>query len=246
MRAKRIFDIAFVVVTLPVTLPLGLLIGLAVFVDSPGPIFYRSVRIGKGGAPFAMLKFRKMRNEAEGPLLTQANDLRLTPLGRFLTASRLDELPQIWNILCGDMRIVGPRPELPEFVEMYPEEYTEILSVLPGLTGLVQVQFIDESRHLAQRHSACECDSAPCHCMYSKSLMPEKVALDLTYVRHTSLGMDLAIIGRTLSLPVSVVVKRVMARLSPLQPAAALTYAVLALLAIALVGAYAAEAGPLR
>src|SRR3954452_7836050 len=175
--------------TLPVTLPLMLVIGLAVFVDSPGPIFYRSVRIGRGGTPFPMLKFRKMRNEAEGPLLTEVNDGRLTPLGRFLTKSRLDELPQIWNVLKGEMRVVGPRPELPEFVDMYPTEYGEILSVVPGLTGLVQVQFIDESRHLAHR-AGCDCGDAECHCAYSKDLLPNKVALDLTYVRHTSVGLD--------------------------------------------------------
>src|SRR5438477_232884 len=96
----------------PVVLGLGLVIAIAVFLDSPGPIFYRSVRVGRGGKPFAMLKFRKMRNEARGPMLTAFNDARLTPIGRFLQATRLDELPQFWHVLRGQMSIVGPHRTL--------------------------------------------------------------------------------------------------------------------------------------
>jgi lipopolysaccharide/colanic/teichoic acid biosynthesis glycosyltransferase len=245
VKSKRIFDIAFVLLALPVALPLGLMVAIAVFIDSPGPIFYHSVRIGKGGKPFAMLKFRKMRNEVDGPLVTQLEDGRLTPLGRFLTKSRLDELPQLWNVLKGDMRVVGPRPELLEFVDLYPTEYGEILSVLPGLTGLVQVQFIDESRHLSHR-AGCDCGDAQCHCAYSKHLLPDKVALDLTYVRRTSLGLDLMIIFRTLALPISVVAKRAVDSLRGTRRSMTFSYALLLIMAVALVGAYAATAGPLR
>ena len=101
-------------------------------------------RIGLGGEPFLMLKFRTMRQSAEGPALTRSDDERLTPVGRFLARSRLDELPQLWHVLTGRMRLVGPRPEDPEFVELFSREYEEILSVPPGITGSTQlVHFAD-------------------------------------------------------------------------------------------------------
>src|SRR3954465_4117925 len=98
---------------LPVVLVLGTIIAVAVFLDSPGPIFYRSVRVGHGGKPFGMLKFRKMRNEAAGAMVTGLADPRRARIGRVLTATRLDELPQFWHVLRGEMGVVGPRPEVP-------------------------------------------------------------------------------------------------------------------------------------
>src|SRR3954451_14412445 len=121
------------VLMLPVVLELGILSAVSVFLDSPRPRFYGSVRIGRGGQTFAMIKFRKMRNEARGAMVTSFNDQRLTPIGRFLAATRLDELPQFWHVLRGQMSVIGPRPEVPEFVDLYADEYVEILSVLPGL-----------------------------------------------------------------------------------------------------------------
>jgi lipopolysaccharide/colanic/teichoic acid biosynthesis glycosyltransferase len=218
---------------LPVVLALGLVIALAVFLDSPGPIFYRSVRVGRGGQHFGMLKFRKMHKQAAGPMITSFADQRLTPIGRFLQATRLDELPQFWHVLRGQMSVIGPRPELPEFVAMHAGEYEEILSVVPGLTGLVQVQFIEESRLLA-------------HVADYEEILPEKVALDLTYVRRRGFGMDLAILARTLALPFTVIFHRSLAllRRSPRPHVLAYGVGVTSLLAIVVV--FAAQSGPMR
>ena len=212
---------------------LGAVIALAVLLDSPGPIFYRSVRVGHGGRHFAMLKFRKMRAEARGPMVTAFADQRLTPIGRFLQATRLDELPQFWHVLRGQMSIVGPRPELPEFVALHADEYEEILSVVPGLTGLVQVQFIEESRLLA-------------HVATYEEILPEKVALDLTYVRRRSLLMDAAILARTLVLPFTVFWHRGLAWLRVRPRPHVLAYGAGAAALFALVLVYAAQSGPMR
>jgi lipopolysaccharide/colanic/teichoic acid biosynthesis glycosyltransferase len=218
---------------LPVVLVLATVVAIAVFLDSPGPIFYRSVRVGRGGQHFGMLKFRKMRREARGPLLTSFEDARLTPIGRFLQATRLDELPQFWHVLRGQMSLVGPRPEVPEFVAMHADEYEEILSVVPGLTGLVQVQFIEESRLLA-------------HVADYEQILPQKVELDLTYVRRRTFGMDMAILGRTLVLPFTVFWHRGLAALSRAHRSHVVAYSVAAASLLAIVMVFAAQSGPLR
>ena len=230
---RRAIDLLLVLVMLPFVLVIGAAIALAVFLDSPGPIFYRSVRVGHGGRHFGMLKFRKMREEARGPMLTAFADQRLTPIGRFLQATRLDELPQFWHVLRGEMSIVGPRPELPEFVALHADEYEEILSVLPGLTGLVQVQFIEESRLLA-------------HAVHYEDILPEKVELDLTYVRRRSLAMDAAILTRTLVLPFTVFWHRFAALVRRHPRPHVLAYGVGAAALLALVVVYAAQSGPMR
>ena len=173
-------------------LPLGLLVALAVFLDSPGPVIYRSQRIGKGGLVFEMLKFRTMERDAEGPPLSAAGDERYTPLGRRLALSRLDELPQIWNVLKGDMRLVGPRPEVEGFVAAYAGEYERILSVPPGLTGPAQVEYAWEGEVLAKAQAV---DRAR---VYRESIQPYKLAIDLAYVKHHGVLGDLALLARTL------------------------------------------------
>jgi lipopolysaccharide/colanic/teichoic acid biosynthesis glycosyltransferase len=218
---------------LPVVLVLATVVAIAVFLDSPGPIFYRSVRVGRGGQHFGMLKFRKMRREARGPMLTSFEDARLTPIGRFLQATRLDELPQFWHVLRGQMSLVGPRPEVPEFVAMHADEYEEILSVVPGLTGLVQVQFIEESRLLA-------------HVADYEQILPQKVELDLTYVRRRTFAMDMAILGRTLVLPFTVFWHRGLAALSRAHRSHVVAYSVAAASLLAIVMVFAAQSGPLR
>lgn len=230
---RRAVDVALVLLALPFVLVLGTIVAIAVFLDSPGPIFYRSVRVGRGGRNFGMLKFRKMHEQASGPMLTAFEDQRLTPIGRFLQATRLDELPQIWHVIRGDMTIVGPRPEVPEFVALHAEEYEEILSVLPGLTGLVQVQFIEESRLLA-------------HVANYEEILPEKVALDLTYVRRRSYAMDAAIIGRTLALPFTVFWHRAVIAVRAAQRAHVLAYSACAMALLAIVVVFAAQSGPIR
>jgi lipopolysaccharide/colanic/teichoic acid biosynthesis glycosyltransferase len=194
-RGLRVMDLTLIALALPVLLPLGLVIALAVFLDSPGPVIYRSQRIGKGGLLFEMLKFRTMTRDAGGPPLSAAGDDRYTPLGRRLALSRLDELPQIWNVLKGDMRLVGPRPEVEGFVAAYAGEYERILSVPPGLTGPAQVEYAWEGEELAKAQAV---DRAR---IYMESILPYKLAIDLAYVNGHGVIGDVALLARTFVLP---------------------------------------------
>ena len=244
MSRQRVQDLLLLALMVPFVVVFGFIIAVAVFLDSPGPIFYRSVRVGRGGKPFAMLKFRKMRNEARGPMLTAFNDARLTPIGRFLQATRLDELPQFWHVLRGQMSIVGPRPEVPEFVGLYAHEYEEILSVLPGLTGLVQVQFIEESR-LLEAVKDCDCPEPNCRHAYEK-VLPRKIELDLTYVRHRRVLLDAAILLRTLVLPFTVVLHRTLEVLRRQAMPHLVGWGVGAVGVFAVLLAFATQAGSIR
>jgi lipopolysaccharide/colanic/teichoic acid biosynthesis glycosyltransferase len=185
----RLVDCVIVLLLLPVLLPVGLLIAAVVFADSPGSVFYRANRIGLNGHPFRMLKFRTMKCGATGPGLSTSFDPRFTPVGRFLARYRLDELPQFWNVIKGDMRIVGPRPEDPDFVARHEREYREILTVAPGLTGLTQlVHFLDD----------LDTNNPLGH---YETILPSKLALDIRYVRTQSFAGDLLILARTLLIP---------------------------------------------
>jgi lipopolysaccharide/colanic/teichoic acid biosynthesis glycosyltransferase len=186
---SRAVDALILLLLLPVLLPLGLLIAAVVFVDSPGSVFYRATRIGLEGRPFQMLKFRTMKTGSKGPGLSTSFDPRFTPVGRFLARYRLDELPQFWNVLKGEMRVVGPRPEDPEFVSRHQREYEEILKVAPGLTGLTQlVHFLDDlDTHNPLAHY--------------ETILPGKLLLDIRYVRTQSFWGDFLILLRTLLLP---------------------------------------------
>jgi lipopolysaccharide/colanic/teichoic acid biosynthesis glycosyltransferase len=198
-----VFDLALVVVLLPAIVVVGAVIALAIYLDSPGPVMYRSWRVGRNGQPFAMLKFRKMRREASSHPVTLDDDERFTPIGRFLAATRLDELPQIINVLRGDMRLVGPRPELECFVAEYAEQYSEILTVTPGVTGSAQLQFVDERRLLG---------GADPETTYRDHLLPAKIEIDLHYARTHTIAGDAVILARTLLLPLSLFRQRVSAR----------------------------------
>jgi lipopolysaccharide/colanic/teichoic acid biosynthesis glycosyltransferase len=191
----RALDIVLVVLALPLVLPLAGMLALAVFLDSPGPVLYRARRIGRGGRPFAMLKFRTMVRDAAGPAVSAHGDERHTPLGRLLARSRLDELPQLWNVLRGEMRLVGPRPEVEEFVREFPDEYERILSVPPGLTGPSQVEYAWEGEVLARAQLV---DRAR---MYRESILPLKVAIDLRYAERHHVRGDLVLLARTAALP---------------------------------------------
>jgi lipopolysaccharide/colanic/teichoic acid biosynthesis glycosyltransferase len=192
----RLLDLAIVVLLAPFALVVGSLVALAVFVDSPGPILYRSTRIGRGGRPFAMLKFRTMVRDSTGPAISARGDERYTPFGRTLAYSRLDELPQLLNVLRGDMRLVGPRPEVEDFVRDFPHEYERILSVPPGLTGPAQVEYAWEGEMLARAKAV---DRAR---VYRESILPLKLAIDLRYVARHSVSGDLVLLARTALLPV--------------------------------------------
>jgi lipopolysaccharide/colanic/teichoic acid biosynthesis glycosyltransferase len=183
--AKRVLDVSMAAALLVLALPVGVILALAIKLDSPGPVFYRCRRVGRAGSEFAMLKFRKMWDGAHGPALTTAVDERLTRVGRFLAASKLDELPQLWNVIKGEMSLVGPRPEDPTFVNLAPETYREILRVRPGITGLSQLAFARESEIL-------EAGDRVGH--YLAAIFPQKLALDMVYVSRRSVGMDLMIL----------------------------------------------------
>jgi lipopolysaccharide/colanic/teichoic acid biosynthesis glycosyltransferase len=198
-RAERLFDIAVCLLVLPAALLIGSVTALLIYIDSPGSVFYRSTRVGRGGREFQMLKFRKMRRSARGGPLTMSDDERFTPIGSFLTMTRLDELPQLWNVLQGEMRLVGPRPEVPEFVKRFPGDYETILTVLPGITGPAAVEYASEAHLLALQSDPLR--------YYAESIMPHKLQLDLDYVRGRSLVGDVRILVRTALVPVSKVLR---------------------------------------
>lgn len=178
---KRGLDVlAAVALLVLLALPIALIVVL-IRIDSPGLGFYRCRRIGFRGREFNMLKFRKMHDDAEGPALTTKGDARFTRLGRFLANSKLDEVPQLWNVLKGEMSMVGPRPEDPGFVEEWADEYEPILAVRPGITGLSQIAFAKESEILDPEDSVGH---------YLTSILPQKVHMDQLYARRRSLLMD--------------------------------------------------------
>src|SRR3954468_2667454 len=185
----RLVDCFVLLVLLPVLLPVGLLIAAVVFLDSPGSVFYRASRIGLNGHPFQMLKFRTMKSGCTGPGLSTTFDPRFTPVGRFLARYRLDEFPQFWNVIKGEMRVVGPRPEDPDFVSEHQSAYDEILKVAPGITGLTQlVHFLDD----------LDTNNPLAH---YETILPGKISLDVRYVRTQSFGGDVTILLRTLLIP---------------------------------------------
>jgi lipopolysaccharide/colanic/teichoic acid biosynthesis glycosyltransferase len=189
---ERCFDLCLLVLLAPVITVIATAIAIAIYLDSPGAVIFRQRRVGRDGKPFEMLKFRKMRAESPYYPVTLKNDERFTPIGRFLANTRLDELPQVINVLKGEMRLVGPRPELDCFVSEFAEEYEAILAVTPGITGRAQLLFLDEKSLLHQDDPAS---------VYTDHVLPEKVKIDVSYARSRSFGGDLAILGRTLALP---------------------------------------------
>jgi lipopolysaccharide/colanic/teichoic acid biosynthesis glycosyltransferase len=182
---KRAVDITLSAVMLALALPLIALTALAVVIDSPGPVFYRARRVGRGGRPLRMLKFRKMHHNASGAPLTMPADARFTRIGRLLARTKIDELPQLWHVLRGDMSLIGPRPEDPGFVAERPDDYDEILQVRPGITGLSQIAFAEESEIL------CKVDPLS---HYRSRIFPQKIHLDRMYAACPSVRMDLRIL----------------------------------------------------
>lgn len=187
-RLKRALDVTVAGGGAILTAPLAAALAVAVALESRGGVIYRARRVGRHGRPFAMLKFRKMHAAAAGPALTVTRDARFTRMGRILARSRLDELPQLWNVLRGDMSLVGPRPEDPKFVAAMRDEYEPILAVRPGITGITQLVYRDE--HALLTGDDPESD-------YLTRLLPAKIALDRRYVETRSLGLDLKILWWT-------------------------------------------------
>jgi lipopolysaccharide/colanic/teichoic acid biosynthesis glycosyltransferase len=187
----RLLDTAIAAMALVVLSPLIVLVALAVRLDSRGPVFFRCERMGRGGRPFAMLKFRKMRNGVcDGTPLTAVNDDRLTRIGGLLAKTKLDEIPQLWNVLRGEMSLVGPRPEDPAFVRLHAEQYAPILRGRPGITGLSQLAFAKEAEILADTDRLND---------YVDRILPQKIRLDRLYLEKRSLRMDLRILAWTLA-----------------------------------------------
>jgi lipopolysaccharide/colanic/teichoic acid biosynthesis glycosyltransferase len=188
---KRLFDLTAATAGLVVLSPVLLVLGLLVRFSSPGPVFYRANRVGRHGVPFKLLKFRTMVANADrlGPGVTGAADARITPVGRFLRRSKLDELPQLINVVRGEMSLVGPRPEDPRYVALYSAAQRRVLDVRPGITSPASVAYRDEAALLTGE----DWEQA-----YIERIMPAKLELDLAYVERASLRTDLAIILRTL------------------------------------------------
>lgn len=189
---KRIFDVAVSAGALVITAPIMVLAALAIKIGSRGPVLYRQARIGRGGRPFTILKFRTMVPGADelGGSSTPTDDPRVTRVGRFLRRYNLDELPQLFNVLKGDMSIVGPRPEVPRYVDIFSDDERMILSVRPGLTDWATVWIGDEGDRLA--------GSPDPDRTYLEEIWPEKHRLALEYVQNHNIRIDLRIIGATL------------------------------------------------
>ncbi len=194
---RRALDVGGSLLLLTLSLPVLLPAALAVKLSSPGPVFYRQERVGQGGRRFQIWKLRTMRvSAAGGPLVTAQDDARITPLGSRLRSWKLDELPQLFNVIYGDMSLVGPRPQVPRFVDRFdPERRRIVLSVRPGITGPTALYFRHEEYLLAGR--------ADQERFYIAHILPVKLAMDAEYVRARSLRGDLRVLGDTLYLVLS-------------------------------------------
>lgn len=190
---KRLFDFLVSIFGLIVLSPLFLIISILIKIDSEGPIFYRGVRIGQFGKPFKIFKFRTMIKNAEkiGGTSTSADDPRLTRVGKFLRKYKLDELPQLINVLKGEMSLVGPRPEVKMYIDMLkPEEREKILSVKPGMTDLASLWDFHEEELLKGSKDPDK--------TYMEKIRPKKIQLQLEYVKNRSFLLDLKIIAKTI------------------------------------------------
>ena len=169
-----------------------LLIAVLITLDSKGGVFYKQKRVGKNGKPFLLLKFRTMKPESDGVQITVGDrDPRVTKVGYYLRKYKLDELPQLLNIIKGDMSVVGPRPEVPHYVEQYNPEQRKVLAVRPGLTDYASLHFVNESELLAKAENP--------EAEYVNTIMPHKLRLSLSYIENRSFFLDLKIIFQTLA-----------------------------------------------
>ena len=188
---KRLFDFIFSLIGMIILLPFFVVVGLLIKLDSKGPVFYRGVRVGRFGKPFRIYKFRTMVQDADklGGSSTPEDDPRLTQTGKFLRKYKLDESPQLLNVLKGEMSFVGPRPQVPEDVALYTEQEKALLSVRPGITDYASIRFHNEGEILK--------DSPDPNKAYVEKIRPEKINLGLQYVQTHSLWVDIKIIFLT-------------------------------------------------
>ena len=192
---KRAFDLTAALIALVVTSPIVLAAAIAVRLGSSGPAFYSGLRVGLGGTEFQIHKLRSMRvgSALTGPAVTAGDDARVTPVGRFLRRTKIDELPQLWNVVMGEMSLVGPRPEHPDYVRYYTAEQRRLLSVRPGITGPAALEFHDEEERLK---------GANAEARYLNEVMSQKLALELRYLDSPTLFGDARILVRTVALVV--------------------------------------------
>lgn len=194
---KRLFDIICSLVGIIFLFPVFIIIVLAIVINSGFPIFYFQTRVGKNNRDFKLFKFRTMHTDADkkGLLTVGGRDPRVTPVGYYLRKFKLDELPQLFNVLFGSMSLVGPRPEVRKYVEMYNEEQKRVLEVKPGITDYASLEYINENELLAKSENPEQ--------TYINEIMPAKLKLNMRYIEETGLLTDLTIITRTVQKIVS-------------------------------------------
>jgi len=186
---KRLFDVVCSVIGLVVLSPVLLGAGLGTVIDSGWPMIFRHRRVGRKGRVFYLYKFRTMRPGGGGALITVRGDSRVTRVGRILRKTKIDELPQLWNVLLGNMSLVGPRPEIPEYVEQFKARYERILAIRPGITDLASIRFRNEEEVLAASREPLR--------EYVERVLPLKLDLADEYIRTASFSGDLSILLRT-------------------------------------------------
>lgn len=191
LEKQRLFDLIIATPLLVFSLPLFLLIALLVYLSSPGPVFFRQFRLGRGGQLFRILKFRTMfKSGSDGPAITIAGDSRITPIGKILRRTKLDELPQLLNVLRGEMSLVGPRPEVPAYRHVYQNGFEKVLQVRPGITDPASLTLIDEEQFLREFPDPLAA--------YEEIVLPRKLTLSLDYLQQRRLRDDLRIIFLTI------------------------------------------------
>jgi lipopolysaccharide/colanic/teichoic acid biosynthesis glycosyltransferase len=189
---KRCFDIVFAFIGILILIPVFIIIGILILIDSRGGIFYKQSRVGKNNEDFFILKFRTMKvdSDKKGLLTVGARDSRITRMGFFLRKYKLDELPQLFNVLLGDMSFIGPRPEVRKYVDMYNEVQKKVLNVKPGITDYASIEYSNENELLAKSDDPEQ--------TYIEEVMPHKLLLNLKYIKEKGFVTDIRIIFRTI------------------------------------------------
>jgi lipopolysaccharide/colanic/teichoic acid biosynthesis glycosyltransferase len=197
---RRLLDLMLALGGLLVLSPVFVVLAILVKLDSPGPALYQGQRIGKGGQPFYLYKFRTMvvGADQQGPRVTGADDERVTRVGRLLRRWKLDELPQLLNVVKGDMSLVGPRPEDPTYVQHYTSEQQKLLLVRPGITSPASLKYRSEESLLTQRGAES---------VYMTTILPDKLAIELAYLERRTLWSDICIVAKTIQTILSSLIK---------------------------------------
>lgn len=190
---KRIFDIVFSFIGLVILLPFFIIMALLIIIDSRGGVFYKQARVGKNGINFYLFKFRSMRTGADkkGLLTVGGRDSRITRMGYFIRKYKIDELPQLLNVFLGDMSLVGPRPEVRKYVDLYNEKQKQVLSVKPGITDYASIEYSNENELLGKAENPEQ--------VYIDEIMPKKLKLNLKYIDEQGIITDLKIIFKTVA-----------------------------------------------